>query len=98
MPSSKVELVENNQVGILSLSLDRLEEYGYEKGDTEGLVNTILGLKGVKMAIFLKESEEGIKMSFRSKHNVKVNGFAGDHLKSGGHMYAASEYLLKTWM
>lgn len=87
--NQKLEILESGKVAILSLTQAELDQYGYEKGDTEGLVNTALAIKGVKMAIFLKENDEAVKISFRSKHNVEVNKFAGDHFDGGGHAYAA---------
>lgn len=87
--NQKLELIENDKVAIISLTKEDLLAYYYQKGDTEGLVNAGLSIKGVKMAIFLVEKEEGIKMSFRSKHNLAVNVLASENFEGGGHAYAA---------
>ncbi len=87
--NQKLEMIENNQVALISLSLEELNMYSYEKGDTEGLINMALAIKGVKMAVFVKEAEGLLKISFRSKHNVHVNQFAADYFEGGGHKYAA---------
>ena len=49
-----------------------------QKGDTEGLVNYGLSIKGVKLtAIFIENKEEEIiKISLRSKGNIDVNQIA----------------------
>ena len=87
--NQKLELLEDAKVALISLTKSELERYDYQKGDTEGLVNNALAIKGVKMAMFVREDDEKIKISFRSKHNVHVNEFAGRYFEGGGHQYAA---------
>jgi phosphoesterase RecJ-like protein len=86
---NKLEIIEEGKVAILSLSEKELEEYHYEKGDTEGLVNIALSVSGVKMAIYLQEKDEKVKISFRSKEDQSVNLLAADHFEGGGHAYAS---------
>ncbi len=59
------------------------------KGDTEGLVNKALGVEGVKMALFLRESDGIIKISFRSKAKIPVNDMARENFSGGGHLNAS---------
>jgi phosphoesterase RecJ-like protein len=87
--NNKLELFEDNKVALISLTQKEMEKYDPKKGDTEGLVNNALAIKDVKMAIFAKEDKDAVKISFRSKHEVEVNKFAGDHFEGGGHIYAA---------
>ncbi len=87
--SEKLNLIENNTIGYISLNQEELKKYNYKKGDTEGLVNQILSISGVKMAAFLKAEEGIIKMSFRAKGNTYVNELAAEHFSGGGHIYAA---------
>jgi phosphoesterase RecJ-like protein len=88
--SDKMELIDGSPVGMMSLSLEELNKFNYKKGDTEGLVNVILSIKGISIAIFMMENEEGmVKMSFRSKGNYFVNEFAKKYFSGGGHKYAA---------
>lgn len=89
--SEKLEI--QDQLAILSLTQEELQKYNYQKGDTEGLVNTGLSIKGVKMSVFFKEKEGGgVKISFRSKGEVYVNQLASDHFDGGGHQYAAGGF------
>ena len=87
--SEKLELHPDFPLGIISLSKEELERFHYEKGDTEGLVNVILSIEGISVAVFFKEENEGVKISFRSKGKYFVNEFASKHFSGGGHKYAA---------
>ena len=75
----------------ISLSQSELDEFHYEKGDTEGIVNYGLSIKGVIFAaIFIEHREENIiKISFRSQGDFDVNQFAREHFSGGGHINAA---------
>ncbi|VXC21082.1 DHH family phosphoesterase [Flavobacterium sp. 9AF] len=75
----------------ITLSQEELNQYSYKKGDTEGIVNYGLSIKGIIVtAIFIENKEEGIiKISFRSQGNFDVNEFARKHFNGGGHINAA---------
>jgi phosphoesterase RecJ-like protein len=75
----------------ITLSQKELDEFHYEKGDTEGIVNYGLTIKGIHFAaIFIEHRDENIiKISFRSQGNFDVNQFARDHFNGGGHINAA---------
>jgi phosphoesterase RecJ-like protein len=75
----------------ISLSQKELDEFHYEKGDTEGIVNYGLTIKGIEFAaIFIEHRDENIiKISFRSQGDFDVNQFARDHFNGGGHINAA---------
>lgn len=87
--SEKLELVLDNSIAIISLSTNELNRFNYKKGDTEGLVNTALSVKGIKVSILLTEKENQIRMSFRGKDDYEVNHIASEHFGGGGHKYAA---------
>lgn len=63
--------------------------YHMESGDTEGLVNYALAIKGIDFAAFIIEDEDRIKLSFRSKGDFGVNEFA-KKFDGGGHFHAAA--------
>jgi phosphoesterase RecJ-like protein len=75
----------------ITLSQKELDTYNYVKGDTEGIVNYGLTVKGIHFtAIFVENSEENIiKISFRSQGDFDVNQFAREHFEGGGHINAA---------
>lgn len=74
-----------------TLSQDELNQFHYVKGDTEGIVNYGLTIKGIHFtAIFIEHKDEGIiKISFRSQGSFDVNQFARNYFNGGGHINAA---------
>lgn len=75
----------------ISLSQQELDTFNYVKGDTEGIVNYGLTIKGIVFAaIFIEHKDEKIiKISFRSQGDFDVNQFAREHFNGGGHINAA---------
>jgi phosphoesterase RecJ-like protein len=57
-------------------------------GDTEGLVNYALSLKGINFGVLFKASDRGTKLSFRSIGKFPCNEFAS-HFGGGGHYNAS---------
>lgn len=90
--AEKLQLYPEIGVGVLSLNKEELKRFNYQKGDTEGLVNVILSIEGYHFGVFLMETEDGVKMSFRSKGQRFVNAFAQAHFNGGGHQYAAGGF------
>jgi phosphoesterase RecJ-like protein len=88
---SKLCILPGGKVSYTALSQADLDEFHYEKGDTEGIVNYGLSISGVVFtAIFIEHTDEKIvKISFRSKGSFDVNKFAREHFSGGGHINAA---------
>jgi phosphoesterase RecJ-like protein len=87
--ANNLVLIENDTVAYIHLSNKELTDLNYTKGDTEGLVNRALGITGIKLAVFFKEDEGYVKISFRSKGDNYVNVLANENFSGGGHIYAA---------
>jgi len=88
--SKKLEVLKQQQVGIISLTKEELAQYNFTKGDTDGLANQILSIQGMRAAIVFTERDGIMKMSFRSKGAENpVNGLASEHFEGGGHANAA---------
>ncbi|WP_417612995.1 DHH family phosphoesterase [Owenweeksia hongkongensis] len=85
----RMEVFPQYQSAIMSLAASDLDEFDYQKGDTEGFVNYGLTMEGTIMSVFLSEKDNRIKMSFRSKGDFNVNQLARDHFNGGGHINAA---------
>jgi phosphoesterase RecJ-like protein len=94
--ADKLEIIPNLPIGFISLTLEELNRFNYQKGDTEGLVNVILSIEGMSIAALFMEHKDGIKISFRSKGNYFVNEFAAKHFEGGGHKYAAGGFSSET--
>ena len=77
------------RTAVIVLSNDDLTRYNYQPGDTEGLVNYGLSIRGVRMAAFIVERPDIVKLSLRSKGALPVNEFLTQHFNGGGHGNAA---------
>ncbi|MFZ8385240.1 DHH family phosphoesterase, partial [Staphylococcus aureus] len=74
---------------LMSISKQDLLKFNIKTGDTEGLVNYLLTIEGIKFAAIVIDRDEERKWSFRSKGNFDVNTFARKHFEGGGHFNAA---------
>jgi phosphoesterase RecJ-like protein len=88
---SNLIVVDKLKTAYITLTQSDLDEFNYQKGDTEGIVNYALSLEGIIFAvIFIEDVEQQIvKISFRSKGSFSVNKFAREHFDGGGHDNAA---------
>lgn len=86
-----MKVLAENKTAYTTLSQDELNTFDFVKGDTEGIVNYGLSIKGIVFtAIFIENREENIiKISFRSQGDFDVNQFARDYFNGGGHHNAA---------
>jgi bifunctional oligoribonuclease and PAP phosphatase NrnA len=66
-----------------------LLRFGIKTGDTEGLVNYLLTIEGIRFGALVIDRDEERKWSFRSKGDFDVNTFARKHFEGGGHFNAA---------
>ena len=87
--NEKLEVLPEYSTAIISLNSDELSRFQYQKGDTEGVVNYALSIKGISVAAFFVEREGIVKISFRSKGDFSVNQLAKNHFNGGGHINAA---------
>lgn len=85
----RMEVYPEFQTAFVHLTAEDMERFRYRPGYTEGLVNKALGVSGVKVAVFAKQSTDRVKMSFRSVGQFSVRDFAEKHFNGGGHHNAA---------
>lgn len=85
---SLLERAFTGKAAFLSLPLSILAETGASKDDAEGLANYGRNIEGVEVAVLMRETEDGVKVSFRSKNYVDVSVIA-KQLGGGGHVRAA---------
>jgi len=84
-----LELYLDGKVGVVEVTNELMQKTGAVKDDTDGLVNMVRKLATVEVAIMLREEEEGIKISLRSKNYVDVSKIAvkyggGGHIRASG--------------
>lgn len=87
--AEKLNVIPETGTAYISLTESELKQFNFQKGDTEGLVNYALSIKGVGLAAFFAEGDGRIKISLRSKANYDVNVLARNHFNGGGHVNAA---------
>ena len=86
-----MKVIAEHKTAYTTLNQEELNSFNYVKGDTEGIVNYGLQIKGIHFAaIFIENKEEKIiKISLRSQGDFDVNQFARDYFHGGGHRNAA---------
>lgn len=87
--SQKLHVLPEFKTAYISLNAEEIKKFGSQTGDTEGLVNYGLSIKGIKLSVMITDRKENIKLSFRSLGSFSVNDFARTHFQGGGHRNAA---------
>lgn len=87
--SEKMEVLEGLNTALIVVTADELKQYQVQTGDTEGLVNYGLSIKGVELATLIIDRTVLVKMSFRGKGRFPANKFAREYFDGGGHFSAA---------
>ncbi len=86
---NRMQLLYEYNTAILAIPKTDIYKFELRTGDTEGLVNYLLSIQGIKFAAIVIDREEERKWSFRSKGKFDVNIFARTHFEGGGHANAA---------
>lgn len=86
---SKMEILIKEETGIIALSREDLKNFDVNLGDTEGLVNYPLSIRGVRLAVLITERNDEVRLSLRSKGDLDVAELARTHFFGGGHKNAA---------
>lgn len=94
--SEKLVVWSDLRAALITLTIDELNRFEHQPGDTESLVNQALSIDGVQVAVFFREETEKIKISFRSKGDFDVNQFARNGWNGGGHKNAAGGFTKET--
>ncbi len=87
--SNRMEINYELNTALIYISRSELLKYEIKTGDTEGLVNYPLSIKGIKLVGCVIDRDEERKWSFRSKGSFDCNTFARKYFKGGGHFNAA---------
>lgn len=87
--SEKLTVLKEYATAFIWLTAGDMHKYNVQSGDTEGIVNYALSIKGISFAAFFTEKPDRIRISFRSKGSFSVNAFARDNFNGGGHRNAA---------
>ncbi|MEP6610430.1 MAG: DHH family phosphoesterase [Mucilaginibacter sp.] len=87
--SEKLEVLHEFNTAIITATKEDLEKYEVITGDTEGIVNYALSITGIKLAAFIVERTDKVKLSLRSKGEFPANDICKKYFDGGGHRNAA---------
>jgi phosphoesterase RecJ-like protein len=86
---NRMELFYEYNTALIAIPQKDLIKFNVKTGDTEGLVNFPLSIKGIRLAAVIIDRGDERKSSFRSKGGFDVNTFARTYFNGGGHFNAA---------
>lgn len=86
---NRLDVLYEYNTAFMAIPKADLIKFQIKTGDTEGLVNYLLSLEGIKFGALVIDRDEERKWSFRSKGNFDVNLFSRKHFEGGGHLNAA---------
>ncbi|MBK9732737.1 MAG: bifunctional oligoribonuclease/PAP phosphatase NrnA [Chitinophagaceae bacterium] len=85
----RMEIIKDLNTGIICLETADLKKFYIQSGDTEGVVNYPLWIKGIRLSVLIIQRPDEVKLSFRSKGAFDVNELANKNFSGGGHKNAA---------
>ncbi len=84
----RMQLEHQRRIAVLAVNDAMLTEVGCDPDDLEGIVNLPLAAQRVRAVVFMKETDEGLRVSLRSKEGIDVRQVAVS-FGGGGHLNAA---------
>src|ERR1700744_4429430 len=87
--SNKLEVLYEYHTAIITVTREELKRYEIATGDTEGVVNFALSITGIKLAAFIVERTDKVKLSLRSRGEFPANEVCKKYFSGGGHRNAA---------
>ncbi len=87
--SHRFVLLKEHNTAYFFISVEDYQKYHLQIGDTEGLVNHALAIKGIVLAAVIKEKKDAVRLSLRSSGDIPVNLWAKEYFEGGGHKNAA---------
>ncbi len=87
--SERLTVFPAHRAALITLSSEDLVRFHYERGDSEGLVNRPLEVKGIVYSIFMREDSDCVKVSARSVDDFPVSEICKKLYGGGGHLMAA---------
>ena len=102
--ANRMEVDYTYHTALIYLNKNDYKEFSISRGDTEGIVNYMLMMKGVDVAAFITEQPSIVKISLRSKGDINVQEIAQELYNGGGHKNASGgsfsgslEEAIKKW-
>ena len=93
---NKLKVLPEYNTAYITITKEELKQFQITTGDTEGLVNYPLSIKGIKLACLIVDRTERVKLSLRSKGDIAVNEICSKYFEGGGHKNASGGHSFKT--
>ncbi len=87
--TNKLEILREYNTAIITVTAEELKRYQIVTGDTEGIVNYALSVNGIRLAAFIIERSDKVKLSLRSTGDFPANEICKKYFNGGGHRNAA---------
>ena len=87
--SKRLTVMKAHKTAYIVIKAADAKYFNLQTGDTEGIVNYALSLKGIVLAALIKEKDGKISLSLRSTGDIPVNTWAKEYFNGGGHKNAA---------
>src|SRR5690606_21291206 len=84
-----LEVIPDYNTALFAVSKEDLTQFDITTGDTEGLVNYALSIKGIRLAALIVDRTELIKLSLRSIGEIPCNEICKKYFNGGGHLNAS---------
>lgn len=68
--ANRMEVIPEYAAGVIALTKEDYVTFDIQRGDTEGIVNYLLMLRGIEVAAFIREQPTIVKLSLRSKGDI----------------------------
>ena len=87
--NNRLEFLEEGKIAYTYITMEDEQSVGADIGDHEGIVENGRDIEGVEVSVFVRETDEGFKVSLRSNEYVNVADVAlifggGGHLRAAG--------------
>ena len=87
--SNKLEVFREFNTALITVSKADIKKFDIQTGETEGVVNYALSINGIKLAAFIVERSDQVKLSLRSIGDFPANEICKKYFNGGGHKNAA---------
>ncbi len=87
--SELLEVYPEQEAALMVIRKEDMERYGVESSELTGLINEVMKLHMVDCAVLVREEDDRVRLSLRSKCHTDVNELAKSLFGGGGHERAA---------
>lgn len=87
--SELLEVYAEKEAAVMVIKKSDMERFGVESSELTGLINEVMKLRAVDCAVLVREEDDKVRLSLRSKCHTDVNELARSMFDGGGHERAA---------